>query len=116
MLRFFIDHDFNHKILRGLARRIPDFDYITADQIGKRGESDKNHLKWAFEKSRVIISHDVNKFTDAANEKLENGEDIFGLILIPQTMPIGDAIADLELIISCCKETEFVNRIQYLPL
>lgn len=47
---------------------------------------------------------------------MENGEDIFGLILIPQTMPIGDAIADLELIITYCEETEFVNRIQYLPL
>lgn len=116
MIRLFIDQDFNHKILRGLRRRIADLDYITAEQIGKGGESDENHLKWALENSRVIFSHDVNTFSDAANQKLRDNERIFGLILVPQNMPIGDAISQLEIIISCSDETDFINCIQYLPL
>lgn len=116
MLRVFIDHDFNHRILRGLTRRIPNLDYVTAEQIGKRNESDKNHLYWALENSRVIISHDVNTFSDAANKKLLNNESIFGLILVHQSMPIGEAIDELEYIISCAEENEFINRVQFLPL
>ncbi len=77
MFRLLIDHDFNHKILRGLVQRIPNLDFVTADQIEKRAESDENHLIWALRNERVIISHDVNTFTDASIKRLNNGEEIY---------------------------------------
>ena len=116
MLRLFFDHDFNCKILRGLVKRIPDLDFITPNQLGNITESDENHLVWAFENRRVVISHDVNTMTDAANQRLKNGESIFGLILVHQVMPIGDAIAELEIIINCSDENEFENLVKFLPL
>lgn len=117
MLRLFIEHDFNHKVLRGLKRRISDLDYITADHLVKREESDENHLEWCSKNSRIVISHDVNTFTDAANQRLKDGEQMFGLILVPQTMPIGQAIDELEIIILCSKENEYENcPPEHLPL
>ncbi len=64
---------------------------------------------------RVVVSHDVNTISDAANQLLKNGESIFGLILVPQNMPIGNAIVELEIIISCSEENEFENLVKYLP-
>jgi hypothetical protein len=116
MLRLFFDHDFNHDILRGLLKRIPDLDFVTPAQLGKITESDANHLVWALENERVVISHDVNTMSDAANRKLKNGEPIFGLILVPQLMPVGDAVNELEIIILCSDENEFENLVKYLPL
>ncbi len=116
MLRIFFDHDFNHKILRGLSERITVLDFVTPHQLGNIKESEENHLVWALENRRVVISHDVNTMTDAANQRLKNGESIFGLILVPQEMPIGDAIAELEIIITCSEESEFENLVKFLPL
>lgn len=101
MLRLLFDHDFNHDILRGLKRRIPELNYLTPEMLGNIREKDANHLIWAANENRVIITHDVNTFVDAANERLRRGEKMFGLITVPQTMPIGDAIIELEIIEAC---------------
>lgn len=116
MLRLFFDHDFNHRILRGLTQKIPDLDFVTPTILGNIDESDENHLAWAWKNKRVVVTHDVNTMTDAANQRFENGESISGLIIVPQTMPIGDAISDLEIIIICDTIEEFENRIRYIPI
>jgi predicted nuclease of predicted toxin-antitoxin system len=60
MLRLFFDHDFNHRILRGLIQKIPDLDFVTPNQLGNIAETDANHLSWASKNRRVVVSHDVN--------------------------------------------------------
>ena len=116
MLRILFDHDFNHKILRELVQKIPDLDFITPNQLGNIAETDENHLIWALANRRVVVSHDVNTMTDAAHQRLKNGESIFGLILVPQEMPIGDAITELEIIINCSDENEFEDLVKFLPM
>ena len=115
MLRLFFDHDFSHRILRGLARRIPDLNFVNPNQLGNKTESDENHLIWALENQRVVISHDVSTMSDAAYKRLKNGEPIFGLLLVPQKMAIGEAISELEMIICCSNEDEFENLVKFLP-
>lgn len=117
MIRLFIDHDFNHKILRGLKRRISQLDFVTAQGLGLEAEQDAEHLIRALKDRRVILTHDVNTFTDVANQQLKNGEEMFGLIIVPQTMPIGQAIDELEIIILCSEENEYENNPPlHLPL
>jgi hypothetical protein len=53
--------------------------------------------------------------TSAANERLKNGETVFGLIIVPQVMPISLAIDELEIIILCSVENDFINQIKFLP-
>lgn len=47
MLRVLIDQDFDHDILRGLIRRIPRLDAVTALEIGMRKATDPQLLTWA---------------------------------------------------------------------
>jgi len=44
------------------------------------------------------------------------GEKMSGLIIVPQEIPIGKAIDDLEIIVTCSLEDEWENVIHYLPL
>ena len=115
MLRLFFDHDFNRRILRGLRKRIPGLDYVTTQQLKIGEEQDTSHLQRAAEENRVIISHDVNTMTKFAKERIRRGEKMPGLIIVPQHMPIGQAINELEMIILCSLEVEFENIIVYLP-
>lgn len=116
MLRLFFDHDFNYRILRGLTQRIPNLDFVTPTILGNIDGSDENHLAWAWENKRIVITHDVNTMTDAANQRFTDGKSISGLIIVPQSMPIGEAINDLEIIIICDTADEFENRIRYIPI
>jgi hypothetical protein len=34
MLRALIDQDFDYDILRGVARRVPEWDFVTAQELG----------------------------------------------------------------------------------
>ncbi|MEO8436474.1 MAG: hypothetical protein ABI596_16370 [Pyrinomonadaceae bacterium] len=38
------------------------------------------------------------------------------VIVVPDELEIGRAIADLEIIIECGTDADLVNQIQYLPL
>jgi len=51
-----------------------------------------------------------------AEQLVAQGEPIAGVILIPDRMPIGAAIADLELSVQCQSQSEMRDRIQRLPL
>lgn len=115
MLRLFFDHDINYDIIKGLIKKIPNLDFTTPNKLGNSDETDENHLAWAWENKRVIVSHDVNTMTDAAKQRLKNGESIFGLILVSQSMPIGDVINELELIIQISEENDFENSVEWLP-
>jgi len=51
-----------------------------------------------------------------ANQLMLGGESMAGVIAVPQKMPIGRAIEDLELVIACYSQEEFRDRLEYLPL
>jgi hypothetical protein len=47
MLRLLFDHNFNHRILRGLEKRIPNVDYTTPQKLNRIKEKDSEHLERA---------------------------------------------------------------------
>src|SRR5258706_10083738 len=51
----------------------------------------------------LLVSHDVNTMTAAFKARIGAGTPVPGLLLVPQTLSVGDAIAELELI---CRATE----------
>jgi hypothetical protein len=54
--------------------------------------------------------------TKYAKELLVQGQPMAGVILVPQLLPIGRAIDDLEILVECYSQAEMHNRIQHLPL
>ena len=115
-LKIFLDQNFNHRILRGLKRRIPNLDFVTTQILNKQKEVDPRLLKLAFNEDRVIITHDRKTFPKYAYAEVLRGENISGVLIVPKIMAIGEAIDELEIIILCSNKNEYENRVEFLPL
>ena len=115
MLRLLIDENVDHRILRGLKSRLPELDFVTVKQIGLAGFKDPLLLRWAAENDRTTLTHDIKTMLPDAVQLLQCGEMMAGLIVVPQTMGIGHAIDDLELVIACHSQSDFRDHIERLP-
>ncbi len=107
MLRLLIDQDFNHDILRGLYLRLPDLDAITVLQIGLDQVPDPDLLDWAASQDRIVITHGVNTMPHHAYQRIRKAEPVAGVFIVPQELPIGQAIAELEILAVCSLEREW---------
>lgn len=101
MLRLLIDQDFDHDIFRGLIRRIPQLDAVTAHEIGMSETSDPELLSWANDAGRILLTHDKKTMPNHAAERMDEGENVTGVFVVPRSMPIHRAIEDLELMTTC---------------
>ncbi|HEX8163467.1 MAG TPA: DUF5615 family PIN-like protein [Pyrinomonadaceae bacterium] len=116
MLRLLIDQDLDHDILRGLLRRIPQLDAVTAFEIGLSAATDPRLLAWAARTGRIIVTHDRKTMPAHAADMIGAGKNIAGLFVVPRGLPLQLVIADLELMITCSENDEWVSVIRYLPL
>jgi hypothetical protein len=116
MLRLLIDQDFDQRILRGLQRRIPHLDFVTAHEAGLGETPDPELLAWAAEVGRVIVTHDRRTMPEHAAERIATGEIIAGVFIVPRRLPINQVIEDLEMMVTCTHKGEWENVVQYLPL
>ena len=116
MLRLLIDHDLDQDILRGLLRRVPDLDSVTAYEIGMSEVPDPELLAWAAEAGRVIVTHDRRTMPAHAARRLAAGDDIAGVIVVSRRIPISAAIDELEIVVLCSEPDEWHNLIRHIPL
>lgn len=116
MLKFVTDEDFNQRILRGLLRRQSNLDIVRLQDTHLMSADDATILEWSFQEGRVLLTHDVSTMTKYAYERMRVGKGVAGLIEVPQSIPIGQAIEDLLTIAECSSTEEFENQIQFLPL
>jgi len=115
MLRLLIDQDLDHDILRGLIRRIPRLDAVTVLEIGMSKATDTQLLSRAAQEGRIIITHDRKTMPGHAADLIGLGKNIAGVFVVPRSLPLRQAIEDLELMITCTGNEEWVNVIRYLP-
>lgn len=116
MLWLLIDQDFDQDILRGLLRRVPDLDAVTAYEAGLSEAPDPELLAWAAEQGRIVVTHDRQTMPSHVAAHIAAGEKIAGVVIVSRRLPISRVIADLEIIVSCSREEEWENVIRHLPL
>ena len=116
MLRILIDENLDQRILRGLRRQLPLLDYEIVQELGLAGTSDESLLAWAAEQQRIIVTHDVNTVTKYAYERVDAGEPMAGIIVVPEDLAIGVAIEELMLLIECCGAEELADQVKYIPI
>ena len=116
MLRLLIDHDLDQDILRGLLRRVPDLDAVTAYEVGKSEAPDPELLAWAAETGRVLVAHDRRTMPAHAARRLAAGNDIAGVIIVSRRIPIITAIEELEIAVMCSEQDEWKNLVRHIPL
>lgn len=116
--RFLADEDLWYPIVKGVVRASTEvrIEFETVQHLGMSGATDPEILEFADRTGWIVVSHDVNTMTRAAEERLASGDGISGLLLIPQERVSREIIDDLILIALASEAEEWRNLIQFLPL
>lgn len=115
-VRLAADENFDSVILDGLLRRAPQLDIKTVQQVGLRGAPDTEVLAWAASEERVLLTHDWRTLPYDAMARVQQGERMPGVIVVPREMPIGQAVSELELVVSASLPNELEGRVIRLPV
>jgi Domain of unknown function (DUF5615) len=111
---YYMDVNVSMSITTGLRRR--GIDVVTSQEDGTRSDEDEVVLARATDLHRVLVSHD-NDLLGITKQWQTAGRNFEGFVFIPQRgSSIGQCVADLELIASCCSPSELVNQVVFLPL
>jgi uncharacterized protein DUF5615 len=116
MIRFMADADLNEGIVAGCLRREPEMDFLSANDADLEGVPDPEVLALAAAQYRILVSHDFQTMPRHFGDFLQAGNSSPGVILVPQRLPVGDAIEELVLIWAVSDADEWQNRILRIPL
>jgi hypothetical protein len=113
-IRFQADNDLNARIIDAVVRLNPAVDFKTAIQSGfHTGTSDPDVLRVAAEEGRVLVSHDQRTLPWHFATFIES-QTSPGVIIISQSLPIGDAANWLQLLWEGARAEEYTNRIELI--
>jgi hypothetical protein len=74
-------------------------------------------LEWAANEGRVLLTNDRSTLIGHAYERIERGDPMPGVIVMPpHHWRIGKALDDVLLIANICEPEELRNQVVYLPL
>ena len=113
-LRFQADADLRVPIVKGLKRREPSVDFMTAHEAGLAGFEDSAVLALAAANGRVLVSHDVSTMPEEFSRfiKIQTSP---GVILISQELSYREAIEGLLRVWSSTQAEEWQNVLSFLP-
>lgn len=115
-MKFAADENFNNRILRGLLRRQSDLDVVRIQGTEIGGAGDPAILAWAAREGRILLTHDQKTMPDFVYERIQAGELVAGVIVARKSLLIATVIEELLLIIACSSASDWVNKVERLPL
>ena len=116
MIRFLADADLNEGIVAGCLRREPEMDFLSANEADLEGVPDPEVLALAAAQDRILVSHDFQTMPRHFGDFLQAGNSSPGVLVVPQRLPVGDAIDELVLIWGASDADEWRDRILRIPL
>ncbi len=116
MIRFLADANLKEGIVTGCWRREPAMDFLSAKEALLEGVPDPQVLALAAAEGRILVSHDFQTMPRHFGDFLQSHGSSPGVLLIPQYLPIREAIEELLLIWGASDASEWVNRILRIPL
>lgn len=102
--------------MRGLLRRYPALDLIRAQDAGLIGKHDLVIFEWAAKDRRLVLTHDFATMIGFAYSRIAEGLEMPGVIAVPQSLPIGEIIDELSVLIEGSLENEWENQVIFIPL
>jgi len=115
VIRLAADENFNGYIVRGLLRLNPNLDILRVQDTGVSEADDPTVLEWAAREGRILITHDVNTVPRFAYERVLAGKPMPGIFEVSDSVPIGEAIEALLLLVECSEEGEWEGQVIYIP-
>jgi hypothetical protein len=114
-VKWLADECFDNDIIRGLLRRSPGLDVIRAQDVSEiAGHDDGFLIAWAARNDRVVLSHDLATMVPALG--LQRRPASTAIVLVPDSLSIGQVIEEVLLLDQCSKESDWAAGIIYLPL
>ncbi len=115
--KFLTDEDFDNRILRGLLRYRSSLDLVRVQDVGLSGATDPQILHWAAQENRILLTHDFRTMPHHVAQAMPAGFALAGVIVVPQSLAIGEAIQDILLLVDFTSREEIKSwMIVYLPL
>lgn len=115
MLRLAADENFNGRIVRGVRRRLPEVDLVRVQDTPLSGADDARLLDWAAGENRVVLTHDTSTLVVEAWQRVQKGRPMPGVVAARSVAPIGEAVADLVLLVMAGTAEDVENRVLYVP-
>jgi len=116
MIRVITDHNFNGRIIKGLSSRIATLDLATARSVGLAKAVDPNILAWAVQEKRVLFTQDLKTMPMHIRNRAAAGLSHAGVVFVPQSLGVGRAIEELQMVVECTEEHEWTDQVLYLPM
>ena len=113
--KFLADHDLNEQIVIGVLRRAPQITFVCGRDVGLADQPDPVIVDYAAAEGFIVVSHDVNTMPATSYVRMGQGRPMAGLLLVPQTSPIGLIIENLLLVWSASDATEWEHQVVFLP-
>lgn len=114
MLALYLDEDSQQGALLQ-ALRLRGFDCLTVNEARTRSTSDGEHLRFAAEQGRILVSRNVRDFQHLHSEAMRAGTGHAGIILVvPQRLPIGVQVACMENIARNIGQVGMRDRLEFL--
>ena len=114
---FLVDEDIAAGIIQSLRTRESTIDIFDVKAEGLRGMKDEELLELAAQQDRILISHDRQTMTRAFHERLRNGKQSPGLLILSQQPgSIGEIVDWLLLIWAASRREEWRNQVAFLPI
>lgn len=86
VMKWLADENFRNAILRGIARKQPDFDVLRVQDLQQiAGSNSERVLDWTLQNDRVLLTHDSSTMLPALRWHYENS------MRLPKTLPISEA-------------------------
>jgi hypothetical protein len=115
-MRFAADENFDGRILSGLLSRLPELDIVRVQDTEMYQLPDPQLLDRLAQQNRILLTHDVKTMPAFVYQRIDAGLLVPGIIEVTQSMPIGQAIDDLEVMIGAGSPADFENQVRYIPL
>ncbi len=115
-IRFQADANFNGLVIKGVLRRQPLVDFQTADVAALTCVPDPEVLARTAQAGRILVSHDFHTMPTHFADFLVSGQHSPGVMLLPQTLPMAQAIDALLLVWDASEPDEWRDTLTYLPL
>lgn len=113
-ISFQADADLRVPIIKGLRRREPSIDFMTASEAGLAGLDDSAVLALAASNGRMLVSHDVSTMPDEFDRFIQSRTSP-GVILKSQVMSYREAIEGLLRVWASTEAEDWQNVLSFLP-
>jgi Domain of unknown function (DUF5615) len=110
------DENFNNVILRGLLRQVADLDIVRIQDTEVSGADDPTMLEWCASENRILLTHDIKTMAKYAYDRVNQNLPMPGVIEVPTSLAVGQAIEELVLFVLASDGDEWENRVIFLPM